>query len=216
MPLTLHPNTWYRLTNSELGPCYSLTIECLDLDTEPHEPNHPNNNVASLMMAKTCNSKRQYWQIRSHSSDDGTYELLNRYTLTKMRLDLGAFVLIPCMADIHRAENDNQKWKILPWTEAEGDETFKLVNGNGDKGHRCLHAGDIGRRPWLAEGDCPGQHWTFTPIRNIQEERFLVKEDLDMEERTASQGSNVVPGTINPDTNSYTSRVEDFILLFCQ
>ncbi|KAH8819534.1 hypothetical protein F5884DRAFT_760819 [Xylogone sp. PMI_703] len=146
MPLSLDPNTWYRLTNAEQGPSYSLTIECLDLDTEPHHPGHPNNNVASLMMAPTCNSKRQYWQIRLHPSNDGTYEILNRYTLIEMRLDVGTFVLIPCMADIHRAETANQKWKILPWGE-EGDETFKLVNANENKEHRCLHAGEIGRRP---------------------------------------------------------------------
>ena len=130
-----------------------------------------------------------------------------------MRLGLGPFVLIPCMADIHRAETDNQRWKILPWDE-EGIETLKSINGNGNKEHRCLRTEEAGRQLWLAEGSRPGQHWTFTPITRIQE-TFLVNDNIGSNGSTTSQVSNATTGAINSHTQPYTSRLEDVVKSFC-
>jgi len=183
MLVTFSSTIWYRLHNKFLG-----KDVVLDVVNDKGEE-----SSGALQMAEVGDYSGQYWQIRPHPDDDGTYILRTFFLGPDKTLAVNPSTLSAHLADTPDLSSA-QKWKIVPWMYPSSggslgkslrwDRTYKLINAeerwNGTEVKLDTFTGS--KKLYVGTGDHQGKHWTITPLEKIHGRRdveFLMGLGVD-------------------------------------
>ncbi|KAI9765244.1 MAG: hypothetical protein M1840_007736 [Geoglossum simile] len=149
MTASFDDSTWYRCTNSFLGPNTALDVQ-----------NDGQGNAEGLLkMAPLGNYSGQFWRFVPYGS--GTYKLCTMFLGPDRVLDVyGNDKTKPHLAT--KGNYSGQIWTISGW----GDGTWKLTNSySGSDLHLDTYSDT--HAPFMGDGDHTGQHWTISSIQKI-------------------------------------------------
>lgn len=176
MLVKFDPNTWYKLTNTFLGP--EIALDVVNSTT-----------TGELKMARWITSSGsqghsgQHWRIWPHPANDGTYKLSTWYTGPGQCLAVTGKQPHLAVSNWYAA----QKWRIVPWfgddcREIDGkgssrrrvwDGTYRLSSEyEGQDIMLDTYAGC--RTPYMGSQDTTGKHWNITPVKQVTGEQVMV------------------------------------------
>lgn len=156
---TFDPNTFYRITNVDLGDDVSLDVQ-----------NAPGGPTGALMMATTGPFTGQFWQFLSTpTTSENTFFLSCQFLGAHKKLDFqsGNGLTVPFLKPFNAT--GDQAWLVSALDNSTFTLTPSLLNGT-----EVLTAINGTKQPLLAgpDGDGQTQEWFIKPVKSINNVAF--------------------------------------------